>query len=81
MGERAARLLLAWLHQPPCCMWFFPISFSRLDVPSSRASCRCNMVLGFVVPRQQMAFSQPTEAGVRLVAVYTGLRRFLVYGV
>jgi hypothetical protein len=39
------------------------------------------MVLGYVISRQQLAFSQPSETGVRMAAAYTGTDRFLVYGV
>lgn len=49
--------------------------------PVPRLPCRCHMILGYVIARQQMAFSQPTEAGVRFAAAYTATQRFLVYGV
>ena len=34
---------------------------------------------GYVVPRQELAFSQPTEDGCRFAAAYTGSATFLVY--
>lgn len=40
---------------------------------------RCNFVSGYVVPRHELAFSQPTEAGCRFARAYTGCHAFLVY--
>ena len=40
---------------------------------------RCHHVAGYVVPREQLAFSQPTADGCRFAAAYTGCSRFLVY--
>jgi hypothetical protein len=40
---------------------------------------RCNFVSGYVVPRHELAFSQPTEAGCRFARAYTGSQAFLVY--
>lgn len=34
---------------------------------------------GYIIPRQELAFSQPTEQGCSLAAAYTGLSSFLVY--
>ena len=39
------------------------------------------MVLGYVVPRGQLAFTQPTEEGTRLAAAFNASSQFLVYGV
>ena len=35
---------------------------------------------GFTVPIERLAFSQPTRAGRRLAAWYSGTEAFLVYG-
>lgn len=40
---------------------------------------RQNMIIGFEMPKEKMAFSQPTAHGSALAAAYTGTRRFLVY--
>lgn len=42
-------------------------------------TARCNCVAGYVVPRSQLAFSQPTQAGRRLAEQYTHTHSFLVY--
>ncbi|KAL0036207.1 hypothetical protein WJX79_007986 [Trebouxia sp. C0005] len=42
-------------------------------------TARCNCVAGYVVPRSQLAFSQPTQAGRRLAEQYTQTHSFLVY--
>lgn len=34
---------------------------------------------GYVIPRQDLAFSQPTEHGRKFAASYTGCSSFLVY--
>jgi hypothetical protein len=39
------------------------------------------MVPGYVVPRNQLAFSQPSDDGAKLAASFTGTPQFLVYGV
>lgn len=43
--------------------------------------CRCNMVPGYVVPCNQVAFSQPTGDGVALAAAFARTHQFLVYGI
>jgi hypothetical protein len=45
------------------------------------AACRCNMVPGYVVPRSQLAFTQPTDEGAKLAAAFTGTQHFMVYGI
>ena len=40
---------------------------------------RRNMVTGYEVPVEQLAFSQPTVPGRALAAAYTRTERFLVY--
>lgn len=40
---------------------------------------RSHLVHGYVVPRCEMAFSQPTEEGVRLAQCYVQSKQFLVY--
>ena len=42
-------------------------------------TCRAHCVPGYIVPRHELAFSQPTEAGRHLAAKYTGTDHFLVY--
>ncbi|KAL0056094.1 hypothetical protein WJX82_007662 [Trebouxia sp. C0006] len=42
-------------------------------------TARCHCVAGYVVPRSQLAFSQPTQAGRRLAEQYTQTHSFLVY--
>lgn len=39
------------------------------------------MVPGYVVPRNQLALTQPTSEGAALAAAFTGSLQFLVYGV
>lgn len=39
------------------------------------------MIHGYVIPCDKLAFSQPTEAGMRLAAAYSNTDNFLVYGV
>ena len=41
--------------------------------------CRCNFLAGYVVPRHELAFSQPTEQGRSFAAAYTGSQKLLVY--
>ena len=41
--------------------------------------CRCNFLAGYVVPRHELAFSQPTEQGRSFAAAYTGSQELLVY--
>ncbi|KAL4854413.1 Protein CHROMOSOME TRANSMISSION FIDELITY 7 [Chlorella vulgaris] len=41
--------------------------------------CRCQLTPGYVVPRHELAFSAPTEAGRAFIEAYAGTRRFLVY--
>lgn len=43
--------------------------------------CRCNMVPGYVVPCNQVAFSQATGDGVALAAAFARTQQFLVYGI
>ena len=45
----------------------------------SVTSCRCNFLAGYVVPRHELAFSQPTEQGRSFAAAYTGSQKLLVY--
>jgi hypothetical protein len=52
-----------------------------VDCASLVAGCRCNMVPGYVVPRSQLAFTQPTEEGAKLAAAFTGTPQFMVYGI
>ena len=52
------------------------LSFSSMDSVTSR---RCNFLAGYVVPRHQLAFSQPTEQGRSFAAAYTGSQKLLVY--
>ncbi|KAK9805899.1 hypothetical protein WJX73_002728 [Symbiochloris irregularis] len=42
-------------------------------------AARANCIPGYIVPRHELAFSQPTEAGRHLAAKYTGTDTFLVY--
>lgn len=49
------------------------IATKLLDCARSRA------VPGFVVPRHQLAFTQPTAAGTAFIANYTGSSSFLMY--
>jgi hypothetical protein len=39
------------------------------------------MVPGYVVPRSQLAFTQPTDEGAKLAAAFTGTQQFMVYGI
>lgn len=39
------------------------------------------MVPGYVVPCNQVAFSQPTGDGVALAAAFARTQQFLVYGI
>jgi len=58
------------------------VGFKQLNVPSDctfLSLCRCHCVAGYVVPRSQLAFSQPTQAGRRLAEQYTQTHSFLVY--
>jgi hypothetical protein len=41
---------------------------------------RCHMVLGYVVPRSQVAFTPPTQEGAQLAWAYAGAAEYLVYG-
>ena len=40
---------------------------------------RCICVAHYIVPRSRVAFTQPTEAGAKLAASYSGTAAFLVY--
>ncbi|KAK9809903.1 hypothetical protein WJX72_001367 [[Myrmecia] bisecta] len=40
---------------------------------------RCNCLAGYIVPRHELAFSQPTSDGQAFAARYTGTKAFLVY--
>ena len=42
-------------------------------------ACRANCIPGYIVPRQELAFSQPTEAGRLFATSYSGTGQFLVY--
>ncbi len=41
--------------------------------------CRCNFLAGYVVPRHELAFSQPTEQGRSFAVSYTGSQKLSVY--
>ncbi len=58
------------------------VALKQMNMPSGctfLSLCRCNCVAGYVVPRSQLAFSQPTQAGRRLAEQYTQTHSFLVY--
>ncbi|KAF6258409.1 ESCO1/2 acetyl-transferase-domain-containing protein [Scenedesmus sp. NREL 46B-D3] len=44
-------------------------------------AARCNMVPGYVVPRSQLAFTQPTVEGARLAAAFADTQQIMVYGI
>lgn len=46
---------------------------------NGQLACRAHCTPGYIVPCQQVAFSQPTEAGQRFASKYTGTEEFLVY--
>lgn len=52
----------------------------RRGVATRLLDCaRSGAVRGYVVPRHELAFTQPSEDGCALIEAYTSSRRFLVY--
>ncbi|KAL1521061.1 hypothetical protein AB1Y20_022616 [Prymnesium parvum] len=52
----------------------------RLSIGSQLLEAvRQNMVIGFELPKEKIAFSQPTASGRALATAYTGTKNFLVY--
>jgi threonine/homoserine efflux transporter RhtA len=65
-------------------LWLLAVHSSAQQADSSNFVMllhRCNMVPGYVVPCNQVAFSQPTGDGVALAAAFAGTQQFLVYGI
>jgi hypothetical protein len=61
---------------------FFPVA-DLLPFPACLLvlpAFRCHMVLGYVVPRSQVAFTPPTQEGAQLAWAYAGAAQYLVYG-
>lgn len=76
-----------WLDYCCCCLMLLLTLLTKGVIAAAmgwlRAVClsRCNMVPGYVVPRSQVAFSQPTEEGAKLAVAFAGTREFMVYSV
>ena len=52
----------------------------RKSIATKLLNCaRCQLVRGYVLPRGDLAFSQPTPAGAAFVQAYSGAKEFLVY--
>ena len=61
-------------------MWTSPLA-RRKGVASQLLDCaRSQLARGYVLPRDKLAFSQPTPEGTAFIQAYTGSTRFLVYG-
>ena len=53
----------------------------RAGVATKLLDCmRCQFMQGYVLPRRQLAFTQPTEQGAAFIRSYTGTNQFLIYG-
>ena len=56
------------------------LSHSRASFPQhARMRCRCHCIAGYVVPRAELAFTNPTAAGCAFARAYSQGDEFLVY--
>jgi hypothetical protein len=52
----------------------------RKNIATKLLDCaRCQLVRGYVVPREKLAFSQPTSDGAAFIKAYSSSNEFLVY--
>ena len=60
-------------------MWV-SVEARRQRIASKLLDCvRCQLMAGGVVPAAQLAFTQPTDSGIRFIQSYTGRQDFLMY--
>lgn len=55
-------------------------SFRRRKIASKLLDCaRAQLVSGQIIPRKDVAFTQPSQEGAKFIQNYTGSSEFLVY--
>lgn len=61
-------------------MMWTAASARRKNIATKLLDCaRCQLVRGYVIPRADLAFSQPTSNGAAFIQAYCGAHSFLVY--